>query len=332
MDIEKIYGFVTVALKNVKNPKPIQGKEINSTEKLYSTLLEIFTSMERKCDIPIKFLSLDGTQNNPVLLKIKNVNKNISYDEALWFAERLANCTDKTMKNGLFFIAKMKDLNNSRIALCRIPAEEGITVSIDKSDLKFDVLDDVFIKNSHKFKLAYFDSSDDFKLGNATDKQINDGKKVRYLSDYWVKEFLACELEITPKRGTKMLAEAIRKTIETTDDETVQKELTSVISMIPNVNEKRISFDGFFSLMNLSDETKNEVLQKLSISPTVQFEIDAEEFNNNCTYQFIIMDNGAIAIAPSNNFNSVWTVEQKDSKTTVKSIGTIVKTKYKQKV
>lgn len=43
-----------------------------------------------------------------------------------------------------------------------------------------------------------------------------------------------------------MLAEAIRKTIEVTDSETVQKELTSVISMIPNVDQKMTSFEGFF--------------------------------------------------------------------------------------
>lgn len=130
---------------------------------------------------------------------------------------------------------------------------------------------------------------DNFLTGFAIDKQINQDKKIKYISDYWIKDFLNCELSMTPKRGTKMLAEAIRKTIEVTDSETVQKELTSVISMIPNVDQKITSFEGFFSLMNLSEETKNEVLSKLStINSSVQFQIDSEEFNSNCTYQFLI--------------------------------------------
>lgn len=117
---------------------------------------------------------------------------------------------------------------------------------------------------------------DNFLTGFAIDKQINQDKKIKYISDYWIKDFLNCELSMTPKRGTKMLAEAIRKTIEVTDSETVQKELTSVISMIPNVDQKITSFEGFFSLMNLSEETKNEVLSKLStINSSVQFQIDS---------------------------------------------------------
>ncbi len=332
MDIEKIYGFVTPASKNETHKQDVNGKEIGASEKLYGILSEIFSRVESKCDIPIKFLSINGTQNNPVLLKIKDLDNSFSYENVFWLADLLSNCTDKTMKKGLFFIAKMKDGNKSRIALCRIPAEEGITVKSEKSNLQFDVLEDVFIKNSHKFKLAFFDSVDDFMEGKATDKQINDTKKIRYLSDYWVKDFLSCELTITPKRGTKMLAEAIRKTIEVTENETVQKELTSVIPVIQNVNTQKTSFDGFFSLMHLSEETKNEVLQKLTINPTVQFQIDSEEFNNTCTYQFMIMDNGAIAIAPSNEFNSIWTIEKKQEKVLIKSFGTVVKTKYKQKV
>ena len=333
MEICKIYGFITPALKNENADRIIQGREIGSSGRLYTILLEIFTSLENKCDIPIKFLSENGTQNNPVMLQVQKLNGDFSLENALWFANRLSKCTDKTMKNGLLFIAKLNDSNNIRIALCRIPAEEGITVKVEDSDVKFDVLEDVFIKNSHKFKLAYFDSIDSFMTGNATDRQINDGKKIRYLSDYWVKDFLDCELEITPKRGTKMLAEAIRKTIETTENETIQKELTSVISMIPNVNEEKTSFDGFFSLMHLSEETKNEVLQKLSVpSFNAQFQIDAEEFNSNCTYQSVIMDNGAIAIAPTNSFDTIWTIEERNGKTSIKSIGTVIKTKYKQKV
>lgn len=332
MNIVKMYGFVTPTLKNETQKQGVKGKKILASEKLYKILDNIFSSVESKCDIPIKFLSNEGTQNNPVLLKTKEFDDSFSYDTAFWFAERLSNCTDKTMKKGLFFIAKLMTDNNSRIAFCRIPAEEGITVKSEKSSLQFDVLENVFIRNSHKFKLAFFDSVDNFMEGKATDKQINDTKKVRYLSDYWVKDFLFCELSITPKRGTKMLAEAIRKTIEVTESETVQKELTSVISVIQNVNEQKTSFDGFFALMHLSEETKNEVLQKLSIAPTVQFQIDAEEFNNTCTYQFMIMDNGAIAIAPSNEFNSIWTIEQCNEKTAIKSIGTVIKTKYKQKV
>lgn len=332
MNVDKIYGFITPASKNEAQKQDVKGKEILASEKLYEILVEIFSTVEVKCDIPIKFLSISGRQNNPVLLKTRELDNSFSYENALWFAERLASCTDKTMKRGLFFIAKILLDNNTRIALCRIPAEEGITVNFEEKELQFDVLEDVFIKNSNKFKLAFFDSINDFMLGSATDRQINDTKKVRYLSDYWVKDFLSCELEITPKRGTKMLADAIRKTIELTENETVQEELTLVIPMIKNVNDKKTSFDGFFSLMNLSEDTKNEVLQKLTISPTVQFQIDSDEFNNNCTYQLTIMDTGAIAIAPSNEFKDIWTIEKKGEKSLIKSLGTVIKTKYKQRV
>jgi len=44
------------------------------------------------------------------------------------------------------------------------------------------------------------------------------------------------------------------------------------------------------------------------------------------------MDNGAIAIAPSKDFDTVWTLTKNDDKTMIKSCGKVVKRKYKQKV
>lgn len=334
MEVNKIFCFLVLAQKKAKELKENIGKEVSCNEPIYKIVSDILKNLESSCNIPIKFLSVSGTQDNEVLLNLRKLNDDFSLDNAKYLSTRLSSCTDLTMKNGLFFIIKLCNEKDERIVLFRIPAETGIMIKNSKeNNFQLDISDDVFIKNSHKFKIAYFDKVDNFLTGFAIDKQINQDKKIKYISDYWIKDFLNCELSMTPKRGTKMLAEAIRKTIEVTDSETVQKELTSVISMIPNVDQKMTSFEGFFSLMNLSEETKNEVLSKLStINSSVQFQIDSEEFNSNCTYQFLIMNNGAIAIAPSKDFDTVWTLTKNDDKTTIKSCGKVVKTKYKQKV
>lgn len=334
MKISKIFCFIVTPQKKEKILKDIIGKEIITDEPIYNVVNEIIKDVDVKCDIPIKFISVNGTQKNEVLINLRTLNDSFSIDNANYFAKRLASYTDKTMKNGLLFIVKGTEDNNDRIVLFRIPAETGITIkNIEKNNFQCDISDDVFIKNSHKFKIAYFDKSENFLTGNATDKQVTQDKKIRYISDYWVKNFLNCELSITPKRGTRMLAEAVRKTIEITENETVKKELASVVTMIPNINNKVTSFEGFFSMMNLSEETKNEVLNKLTINPTVQFQIDSEEFNSNCTYRVVIIDNGAIAIAPSKQFDSIWNIKTAEDKTTViKSTGKIVRTKYKQRV
>lgn len=340
MNIEKIYGLIVPAGKDEKNFIRIKGLEVTQDQKLFDIISKTFYDSDKNCDIEIKMQekileSGNTTQENEFHDHLLKLYEDFNLENSKWFGELLAKNTDKTTKDGILFIILGKKDDGARVFFCRIPAETGITVENKLNSIKFDVKEDVYVKNSKKYKAAFFDELDEFVVGYATDKQVTDSyKKVKSMSDYWIKDFLHCEIAITPQRGSKMLSEAIRKTIETSEDEIVRQELISVTSHIPNMNEKICSFDSFFELANLSENTKFEVLGKLQGQDLAsKFQLDSNVFMENCSYKIIVLDNGAMAIASTSDFDNVWDIiDGEDGLKKISTSGKMEKTKLKQKV
>jgi len=338
MEIEKIIGFISPAMKDAEKieDKDIVGEDINQNSKLFKMLSDIFNRSTNECDIPIKFVPIKGKQENPIRDEIINIDKTFSVTACSILVKILSSLTDHKTKDGLVFFIKGNQGKNSKIMIARFPAETGITINPTADKVNFDVIDDVFLKNSRKYKAAYYLSKEQFWIGYAIDKQVNEGRgKVKEISDYWIKQFLQSEMKITSQRGTAILAKAVRATLETTEEQDIKNELVTLSTTIKNVNNKTVSFESFFAEMNLSDETKNEVLQKIDkgIQKT-KFKIDEEEFRTNCNYLVDILDNGAIVIAPAKEFNDIWlkSYVAEDDEYKYSTTGKPIKSKYQTRV
>ncbi len=314
MDKIKILGFISPVAKDRDdfNEFEIFGQEIKGNNNLFSTLNKIYDKSSKECDIQIRFISQNMNQNNEVRNQIMTIVNKFTKSNCIPLVKSLALLTDHKTKEGLVFFIIGVINGITRLLITRFPSETGITVQQNGGYLNFTVIDEVFLKNSRKYKAVYYDSSDDYWVGNAVDKQINDSAgKVKEISDYWIKDFLQSELKINSKRGTSMLAKAVRKTITETDDDNIKAELISATQVMKNINARMISMETFFSTLNLSESTKREVLSKIDNSSiyNVTFEFDSVEFENNCNYLVNILDTGAIIMAPASEFNDVWQKE-----------------------
>lgn len=338
MNIEKIFGFLAPALKekDQDNSASIIGEEISTSTKLHQVISEIFNKSEKECDIPIKFLTTNGKQENPMRDQIMNLNSHFSIDNCIPIVRKLSHLTDGKTKDGLVFFVSAKSESGTRIMVTRFPAETGITISPAQGKPNFNVVEDVFLKNSRKYKAVYYNSSDQFWFGYATDKQVNEGRgKVKEISDYWIKHFLESEMKITSKRGTEILAKAVRSTLETTDDDDVQKDLVTLTTTIKNANKRLVSFESFFDEMNLSEGTKKEVLKKIDPDLLgIKFELDVDEFRTTCNYLVNVLDNGAIVIGPAKDFDDIWSKEfvAENDEYIYSTTGRPIKSKFQQRV
>jgi len=314
MDKIKILGFISPVAKDRDDfdDSEIFGQEIKGNNNLFSTLNEIYDKSSKECDIQIRFISQSMNQDNEVRNQIKIIVNKFTKTNCIPLVRSLALLTDHKTKEGLvFFIVGIVN-NATRLLITRFPSETGITVQQNNGYLNFTVIDKVFLKNSRKYKAVYYDSTDDYWIGNAVDKQINDtAGKVKEISDYWIKDFLQSELKINSKRGTSILAKAVRKTITETDDENIKSELIGATQVMKNINARMVSMESFFSTLNLSESTKREVLSKIDNSSiyNISFQFDSEEFEHNCNYLVNILDSGAVIMAPSSEFNDVWQKE-----------------------
>jgi len=316
MKINKIYGFIAPVGKGVDNIDdiPLQGSEILPSNKLFVKLTELFKNSEKECDIQIRFVPKTGKQDNDVRDLIVKICKKFTLENCEPLVKSLTRLTDKKIKEGLLFFIYAKEHTDMKLLIARFPSEEGITVKHDNGKYVFEVIDDVFLKNSRKYKAVYYQSKlvklDNFWTGYAVDKQINDSN-VKEVSDYWVKDFLQSELKLNSNRGSIMLAKAVRKTITETIDNEVKEELIGVTPLVKNINTKALTIRSFFDKMNLSLKTKNEVLTRID-NPglcEISFQFSSEKFAENCNYLIKILDTGAIAMAPTVDFSTIWNEE-----------------------
>lgn len=333
-EITKMYGFLVPANKSHKTPKEVKGKEIAVEEGLHKLIGDLFNLADEKCNIEIKFTTQkmengDQRQENEFRKLLLELNKDFSLENSKKCAEKLSKVTDNTSKESLLFLVKGTFNGNTRLFISRIPAETGITVINKSKAIDFDVKEDVFIKNSKKYKAVYYDYSDEFNIGYAIDKQIQN----KEVSDYWLQDFLNSELNITAARASKEIADAFKKVIKETDSQQIVAELTAVASLIQNANGQMTTVNDFYSKFNLSEDTKNEVNKFITrIGKNVQFSIDAEEFNKNFSYKLLVLDSGAIAGAYASDFDTTWHIAEKEPGYSILTTeGKIEKTKITNK-
>jgi len=333
MKISKIFGFY-VPVRKVPSTEKISGSEILPTSKLFAKLSSLFSTSEKDCDIEINFIAQTGKQDNEVRDFIVKLCSKFTIKNCDPLVEALHSLTNKKIKDGLLFFIYAKDKADKKLLIARFPSEEGITVKYKDGEYVFEILDDVFLKNS-KYKAVYYQASiNDFWSGFAVDKQISD-IYLKEISDYWIRDFLQSELKLNSARGSKQLAQAVRKTIIETTDDIVKEELVGLAPFVKNINAKILSFKTFFEKMNISEKTMNEVLSKFDNQESckVSFQFDSEVFTMNCNYIIHILDNGAGIMGPSTDFSILWQEElAEDGKSKFSTKGKKIKTKVSNKI
>lgn len=314
MNIDKIIGFFAPVGKQVKEfeQSSVFGQFIKKDTKLFKMLNDIFDKSESECNIQIRFIAQNNNQDNEIRDAIIKITNSFTIASCKPLVISLSKLTDNKTKDGLLFFVKASTNKCTRTFIARFPVDTGITISNLNGEKQFEVAEDIFLKNSKRYKAVYYDSTDDFWIGYAVDKQITDtASKIKELSDYWITDFLKSDLKMTSKRGSKILAKAIRSTIDQTDDENVKKELIGASSIIKNINQRQVSLKSMLGILNLSEITKNEVLQKFGNHEITEtpFVFDVTEFDSNFNYLINILDTGAIIIGPANSFDDLWQKE-----------------------
>ena len=313
MKISKIYGFIAPIGKDLDNieDSEIHGNEIMPSNKLFAKLTDLFIKSKDDCDIQIRFFPQSNKQDNAVREQVIKICNKFSIENCRPLVKSLVYLTDKKIKEGLLFFIYAKDKNDNKLLIARFPSEEGITVKNENGKYVFEVIDDVFLKNSRKYKAVYYQSTfDNYWYGFAVDKQIND-TNLKEISDYWIRDFLLSELKLNSRRGSRMLGQAIRKTITETTDDQVKEELIGSTTFLKNINAQAVSINNFFKKMNLSEKTKKEVLTKIN-NPNIYgitFNFDNKEFVDNCNYLVKILNNNAVIMGPVADYPNLWLEE-----------------------
>jgi hypothetical protein len=313
MTFEIAHSFLVHPGKNLSDQPEIAGTEIELKGKLFDMLAEVYVKSEEECNIDIAFVpNTDGEQQNDTRdLLLAYLASPIEINGQK-IAQLLQAVTTKRSSLGLFFLMKGSHRGKTRLVIARFPANSGILVDHQSGSLNVEFIEKVFMKSATSYKSAVYTGSSlnaDFWDGSAVDKQTNNNDVA--LSDYWIKDFLRSDFKTTAAAGTRRLANALRKVANETPDLEIKQEIAAAASLAGGM-KGRTSIADFISQHSLSDPAKDAVRDSLRSERlfTETFEFDRAEFKKHLTYKSLELDNGAMLVAQTDEFDSLFKHEE----------------------
>lgn len=316
MPITHLHSYLVHPGKKVAALKlaPIAGTDVPLAGKLYEMMSEIYNDKNEKDKIKVRFISNKKQNDARDLLVEYAKTPDLPFGRKL--AERLQSVTDGTPGIGLLFLIRGIENTSTRTVVSRFPADVGIVAEVKKSGLSVAFLEEVFMKNSKRYKAAVYEDTNlatGYWKGRIVDRQIGQGV-MRSVSDYWLVDFLASESFTTPVSGSKRLAQIFDDAVKQATDAGVRDELISTAKLIPNLSGNVVSPESVVKHFSLSTESEKQILSSAK-SPDLyaeKFKLDRDAFTSILSFETIELDNGAVLSAPSGQFDEVWTQQLVD--------------------
>ena len=295
MQLEYIHSFLVRPGYNV-NPQPaISGTLVSRNGGLFDMLMDLFQRAFRECNIEVIFApDENGQQNNESRDLLIEYARNPSIHTGRPIAESLQKVTTNRSGLGLLFLMKGIDNENGHIlVISRFPAGSGVTATENIQDLDVEFLEQVFLKNAKAYKSAFFRTEHldaEFQEGRAIDRQSTGPDALR---DYWIKDFLKCQLRTTAAAGTRRLAEAVRNAVRVEDDPNVKQELVATATLLRGQAGRTRSTEAILENLGISDESTRAIRQHFPKPELMAdtFTFDVTEFETHIGYRTVELDN-----------------------------------------
>lgn len=307
MNITDIFSFLVHPAKGEDEQPEIGGAIIPHSGKLFQMLSELFARSDIECNIEICFRPTpEGKQENDCRDEIIALLQNPCIDLARIIASRLQAVTTHRSGLGLLFLLIGKNSDNRKLCISRFPADVGILALEDHATLRVEFLEKVFMRNAVAYKAVNYQGCSfdgDFWLGKAVDKQLNN--PLALISNYWIRDFLLSDFLTTPAEGTRRLAMALRKTMDTTENLTVKQEIAASSQLVGNIDGVTISIDEFMKRFSLSSETQAAVREKIAYPALMSdlFQFSRDEFERQLPYKSVELSSGAVMTARITDFD-----------------------------
>jgi hypothetical protein len=148
---------------------------------------------------------------------------------------RLAACTDRRPGSSLLVTAVEELGPRHRVSLYVFPEEESYTIRSLGTEATEALVEKLtsFVLKSHLRKVARFEGKEiksHFLQGQVADFQI--GSDPRTAADYWVAAFLEAEFAVNEEKGTRSVADGLKKAFEKADADGKQSVMEAATALV----------------------------------------------------------------------------------------------------
>jgi hypothetical protein len=289
------------------------GARLQHVGKLFAMLETLFDGAGADCNIDIAFRpGADGSQRNECKELLQAHLRRPSPTSSHDIAQRLASVTGNQSGLALLFVICGRFAHGHRLVLARFPAEQGVLAEEKSGSLSVEFIEKVFMKSAHAYKCATFTcprTDAGFSRGSAVDKQINGPQE---LSLYWISKFLDSDLATTGAAGTRRLGNAMKQAVRDTDSDTIRGQLIAAAQLIPTHAGKKSTAAKLLSDVGVSADGIQAVENAMNRPELMneRFQLLADEFARAATYRTVELDNGALLLAETAQFDNVFRVQR----------------------
>ncbi|WP_321488313.1 hypothetical protein [uncultured Hyphomonas sp.] len=331
-----IHSYLVKPTDDEEESPPI-GTPVPLSGDLYAILSGVFDKSANECKIEVIFRKSEtGDQYNDVrqtLIDILEAPSEPERGEVVHkLALRLLNFTNGVTGPGLLFVIGGVESGHSKIMISRFPADEGIMADDQDGKLTVSFVDKLFMKNRNSYKAVVFhrlSPTSTRRSGTAVDKQVNDTKSPS--SRYWIEDFLACELAVTPQAGSERFATALREVYNSTDDLEDKMLLAAAARTLQNFGGQKHTPSELLGLLNLPDEFINAVEKKLGPHAMAEtFELNVDYFKSSFRYQSKLLHTGVMITAEVQDYEEVVHEKEVGDETEITTRGRIINSKVQK--
>ena len=250
--------------------------------------------------IPVDFRVDQASRTSPVrenlrALAFGNVAASLAASNQL--AARLSSVMDRRSSACLLVMAGLKDGARSRVAMWTFPQEAALRLS---QGTRIEVLDDVFNLRSRMRKAAIFEGQDrrtDFIRGHVLDFQA--ASPNRQAADFWIDDFLQCELAMRGDAGTRELARCVKKAYQEAATSQEQEALHAGMMALRTSPRRRWSLAAFADSF-LTGDIKGTFLSLAANDASVNADFDfvREVFDRTLNFRVFRLDGDVFVSAP----------------------------------
>jgi hypothetical protein len=303
MPIFRVYAFTVEPTRTIGNTIAPEGGKIGLTQKLVDALESNISKAKFEKRTSIAFQVDTATRTNEVrnlILSYTFGESSTSSAAALKLASKLSNAMDFRSHPGLFVIAASEEVNKRSVILWLFPRDEAFYFQRKRAGSSIKILTDIFSQTSLLRKAVKFEGKNlqtQFLEGRALDFEAN--KRSKAVADFWIAEFLMCSFSLRGEAGTRLVAKALRSSIDTAVESSEKEQLLGAMIELRQSPRRRWSpqqiADGY-----LEGTAKELFLSNFATEDTLveSFDFQPELFSEILKFRVFQLDTGVFVYSP----------------------------------
>lgn len=219
---------------------------------------------------------------------------------SLQLSERLADKMDLRSPPSLLVLTCLRSTNLRRVILWAFPQESGFQLRRGPAGARIRLLTNIFSHSSRLRKAALFDGASntagEFLGGRIVDLQAEGASGTG--ADYWVDQFLDCELALSSTIGTRRLAKYLRAAHDAATEKADRDQIINAITAIRTMPRPSWNFRAVAQTF-LSGSAHADFLNRIpSRERTLTFRLDRTEFEEKLNFRVFETERGIFISAP----------------------------------